>query len=103
MAKEAKLELGLEQIWQFDAAAFEASCVAAVRAGAERAGHSHRDIVSGAGHDAIYMAGIAPAGMIFVPCEGGISHNEIENATPEDLAAGCEVLLHAVLEKAGAR
>ncbi len=103
VAKEGKLELGLEQIWQFDATVFEASCVAAVRAGAERTGHSHRDIVSGAGHDAIYMAGIAPAGMIFVPCEDGISHNEIENATPEDLAAGCEVLLHAVLDKAGGR
>jgi N-carbamoyl-L-amino-acid hydrolase len=43
------------------------------------------------------MAPIAPAAMIFVPCENGISHAEIENATPDDLAAGCNVLLHAML------
>jgi N-carbamoyl-L-amino-acid hydrolase len=59
------------------------------------------DIVSGAGHDAVHIAGVAPTAMIFVPCEGGISHNEIENAKPEDLAAGCNVLLQAVLTKAG--
>src|SRR5688572_32043042 len=41
---------------------------------------SHRDIVSGAAHDAVYMARIAPTAMVFVPCEGGVSHNEIENA-----------------------
>jgi N-carbamoyl-L-amino-acid hydrolase len=103
VANRGKLELALEQIWQFDATPFDPECIAAVRAGAERAGHGHRDIISGAGHDAVYMAGIAPTGMIFVPCEDGISHNEIENATPDDLAAGCEVLLHAVLEKAGGR
>jgi N-carbamoyl-L-amino-acid hydrolase len=59
------------------------------------------DIVSGAGHDAIFMARIAPTSMIFVPCEGGISHNEIENAKQEDLAAGCDVLLDVILERAG--
>jgi N-carbamoyl-L-amino-acid hydrolase len=47
------------------------------------------------------MASVAPSGMIFVPCEDGISHNEIENATPDDIAAGCQVLLNAMLEKAG--
>jgi N-carbamoyl-L-amino-acid hydrolase len=102
-AGEAKLEARVEVVMEVAAVPFEESCVAAVRAGAVRYGHGHRDIVSGAGHDAVYMAGIAPTGMIFVPCEDGISHNEIENATPEDLAAGCEVLLHAVLEKAGGR
>jgi N-carbamoyl-L-amino-acid hydrolase len=60
-------------------------------------------IVSGAGHDACHVARITPAGMIFVPCAGGISHNETESATPSDLAAGCDVLLHAVLELAGGR
>ena len=65
-------------------------------------GGSHRDIVSGAGHDAVYVADVAPTGMIFVPCEDGISHNEIENATLEDCAAGCQVLLHAALERAEA-
>jgi N-carbamoyl-L-amino-acid hydrolase len=102
-AKDAKLAFQIEEVMRVEAVPFEESCVAAVRAGAERYGHPYREIVSGAGHDAIYMAGVAPTAMIFVPCEDGISHNEIENATPEDLAAGCEVLLHAVLEKAGAR
>lgn len=103
IAERCKLDLELKQILDFQATPFDAGCVAAVRAGAERFGYSHRDIISGAGHDAVYVAKIAPAGMIFVPCEDGISHNEIENATLEDLAAGCQVLLHAVLDKAGAR
>jgi hypothetical protein len=47
------------------------------------------EIVSGAGHDAVYMARVAPTAMIFVPCADGISHNEIEDAKPADLAAGC--------------
>ena len=59
------------------------------------------EIVSGAGHDACNISKVAPTGMIFVPCEGGISHNEIESATPEDLAAGCQVLLRSVLRAAG--
>ena len=100
-AAKHTLSLNFEQIWSFAATPFEASCVAAVREGAEQAGFSHLDIVSGAGHDAIYMASVAPSGMIFVPCEDGISHNEIENATPDDIAAGCQVLLNAMLEKAG--
>ena len=72
-----------------------------MRAGSQAFGYSHRDIVSGAAHDAVYLSRIAPAAMVFVPCEGGISHNEIENARPEDIAAGCNVLLHAVLRSAG--
>ena len=57
--------------------------------------------VSGAGHDAVYMAHLAPAGMIFIPCKDGISHNEVEDAKPEHITAGCNVLLHAMLERAG--
>ena len=59
------------------------------------------DMVSGAGHDSVYVSRVAPTAMIFVPCEGGISHNEIEHAAPGDLAAGCNVLLHAMLDSAG--
>lgn len=103
IAEEAKLDMAFEQILHFEATPFDSECVDAVRNGAERFGYAHRDIVSGAGHDAVYVAKVAPSGMIFVPCEDGISHNEIENATAEDLAAGCQVLLHAMLEKAGAR
>ncbi len=76
---------------------FAEDCVAAVRSAAQGLGLSHMDIVSGAGHDAIFLAELGPAGMIFVPCEGGISHNEIENAAADDLAAGCAVLLRAML------
>ncbi|TYO69400.1 Zn-dependent hydrolase [Pseudomonas sp. CK-NBRI-02] len=81
----------------FPALYFDTGCVEAVRDSARNLGLAHMDIVSGAGHDAIFLAELGPAGMIFVPCEGGISHNEIENATPEDLAAGCAVLLRAML------
>ena len=81
---------------------FAEQCVDAVRQGAVALGLSHLDIVSGAGHDAIFVAELGPAGMIFVPCEGGISHNEIENAAPEDLAAGCAVLLRAMLAASAA-
>ncbi len=76
---------------------FDPGCVEAVRGAAQGLGLTHMDIVSGAGHDAIFLAELGPAGMIFVPCEGGISHNEIENAAPTDLAAGCAVLLRAML------
>ncbi|KAF2411166.1 N-carbamoyl-L-amino-acid hydrolase [Pseudomonas antarctica] len=79
---------------------FNPDCVNAVRDGAAALGLSHMDIVSGAGHDAIFVAELGPAGMIFVPCEGGISHNEIENAAPDDLAAGCAVLLRAMVNAA---
>ncbi|MCU0123176.1 Zn-dependent hydrolase [Pseudomonas vlassakiae] len=81
----------------FPALYFDRGCVDAVRQSAQALGLPHMDIVSGAGHDAIFLAELGPAGMIFVPCENGISHNEIENATPEDLAAGCAVLLRAML------
>ena len=68
---------------------------------ADTLGYSNMPCVSGAGHDAVYMARLAPAGMIFIPCKDGISHNEIEDAKPEHITAGCNVLLHAMLERAG--
>jgi N-carbamoyl-L-amino-acid hydrolase len=74
--------------------------VDAVRNATAKLGYSTMDVVSGAGHDAIYAARLAPAGMIFVPCKDGISHNEIEDAKAEHLEAGCNVLLHAMLERA---
>jgi N-carbamoyl-L-amino-acid hydrolase len=99
-------ELGLThnlcEIWHSPAVPFDKSCVTSVRRAAEEAGYSHRDIVSGAGHDAGYVSRVAPTAMIFVPCADGISHNESESATPEDLAAGCNVLLRAVLTHASA-
>ena len=100
-AAAAGLEMEFKQIWQCAATPFDTACVDAVRAAAKASDFSHRDIISGAGHDAVYMATVTPTAMIFVPCEGGISHNEIENAAPEDLTAGCQVLLGAVLAKDG--
>ena len=97
---EGGLEMAFEEIWYSPPIEFDADCVNAVRSGAETSGFSHMDIISGAGHDACYISRVAPTGMIFVPCEDGISHNEAEEATPEDLAAGCNVLLHAVVERA---
>jgi beta-ureidopropionase / N-carbamoyl-L-amino-acid hydrolase len=96
--------LGLEgrctEIWHSPAVHYHSDCIASVRRASEALGYSHRDIVSGAGHDAGYISRVAPVGMIFVPCADGVSHNEVESATPEDLAAGCNVLLRAMLEHA---
>lgn len=102
VAGSSGVELELREVVYFPPCKFAAELVDSVRKAAQTLGLSHRDIVSGAAHDAVYVARVAPAAMIFVPCEGGISHNEIENARPEDLAAGCNVLLQAVLARAGA-
>ena len=102
VARDEGLEVKLEEILYFPAQPFDPDCVRVVREGVETLGYTHRDITSGAGHDAVYLARVAPTGMIFVPCEGGISHAEIEYAKPVDLAAGCNVLLYAVLDRAGA-
>jgi N-carbamoyl-L-amino-acid hydrolase len=102
IAGEIGLALEVKQIWHFPATPFHADCVKAVREAARARGFPHRDIISGAGHDALYMARVAPTAMIFVPCADGISHNEIEAAKPDDLAAGCQVLLDAMLARANA-
>src|SRR6267142_1603812 len=94
------LEVAVEEFWYFPPTPFEPRLVAKVREAAAAQGYPHQDIISGAGHDAVYMARVAPSAMIFVPCVGGISHNEIEDAKPDDLTAGCNVLLNAVLETA---
>jgi N-carbamoyl-L-amino-acid hydrolase len=100
ICERSKLSHTLKQVFYFPPTAFEASCVSAVRSAAQRLGFSHRDITSGAGHDAVYIARVAPTAMIFTPCVGGISHNEAEDMTPSWATAGCDVLLQAVLEKA---
>ncbi len=102
IAADAGLELEIVDFWYFPPTPFAPKLVDAVREGAALHGHSAMEIVSGAGHDAVYMARVAPTAMIFVPCADGISHNEIEDAKPADLAAGCDVLLHAILSAAKA-
>lgn len=94
------IDVKLEQIFEFPALAFDDGCVSAVRDAAERLGFSHQDITSAAGHDAVYMARVAPTAMIFTPCIDGISHNEAEDMTKEWAAAGGSVLLHAALDRA---
>ncbi|HUC73466.1 MAG TPA: Zn-dependent hydrolase [Stellaceae bacterium] len=101
-AASQRLELAVEEFWYFPPTAFDPALVGAVRDAATAQGYPHQDIVSGAGHDAVYMARVAPTAMVFVPCVGGISHNEIEDAKPADLTAGCNVLLNAVLHVAEA-
>jgi N-carbamoyl-L-amino-acid hydrolase len=101
IADELKLEIELETISNYAPVPFDPECVGMVRKAAERLGYTHRDIVSGAGHDACYIAGMAPTAMIFTPCVNGVSHNEEEDISPEWAAAGANVLLHAVLASAG--
>lgn len=104
-AKQTEAETGLtiaiQLVSDYPAVPFHPDCKDAVRRAADKLGYSNMDIVSGAGHDAVYMAGLAPTGMIFIPCKDGISHNEIEDTLPEQVTAGANVLLHAMLERAG--
>ncbi|MEN9760173.1 MAG: hypothetical protein RL676_1324 [Pseudomonadota bacterium] len=98
IASDECLTFSVETKLTQPATVFDTDCVSRVRDAARRLGYRHMDIVSGAAHDAIAIARVAPTAMIFVPCAGGISHDESESATPDDLAAGAEVLLQAVLE-----
>ncbi|HTO47469.1 MAG TPA: Zn-dependent hydrolase [Burkholderiales bacterium] len=101
VARESNVAVVVKEAVYFAPCAFDAACVRAVRTAAGELGLSNLDIVSGAGHDAVYVARVAPAAMIFVPCKDGVSHNEIEDAAPSDLAAGCDVLARAMLARAG--
>jgi N-carbamoyl-L-amino-acid hydrolase len=94
---ELGLEVEIAKILDQPPVRFDADCIACVRDGARAAGFAPREIVSGAGHDAGYVSRVAPSAMVFVPCRGGISHNEAEYASPEHCAAGAQVLLQAVL------
>jgi N-carbamoyl-L-amino-acid hydrolase len=100
IADEMGLGIDIEVVGQFDPVTFDESCVKAVRAAAERLGYSHRDIISGAGHDACFINRVAPTAMVMCPCKDGLSHNEAEDITKEWSTAGAEVLFHAVVETA---
>ena len=102
IARKGQVSIDLTQVVYFPPQAFAPTLVQAVRSGAKTIGLSEMDVVSGAGHDAVYMARVTPTAMIFVPCKDGISHNEIEDAKSEHLEAGCNVLLHAMLAQAQA-
>jgi beta-ureidopropionase / N-carbamoyl-L-amino-acid hydrolase len=100
LSKVSGLTILIEQVSSYQAREFHPDCISSIERAALRLGYSQMPAVSGAGHDAIYMAQLAPSGMIFIPCKDGISHNEVEDAQPEHITAGCNVLLHAMLERA---
>lgn len=106
IAADEKVTIQTEKLHDLAAVKFHPDCVSAVRAAADALGHAHRDIISGAGHDAVHLSAVTPTAMIFVPCKDGLSHNEAESATIEHCAAGAQVLLEAALAldaKLGAR
>lgn len=97
VAQDAQLGHKIEQIFNYAPVPFAPECIEAVRRAADELGLANAEIVSGAGHDACYLARVAPTGMIFIPCVDGLSHNEGEAITPEWAEAGANVLLHAML------
>jgi N-carbamoyl-L-amino-acid hydrolase len=88
----------LQSAWTKPAIRFDAGCIAAIERAAAKAGARAERIVSGAGHDAANIAVLIPTAMIFIPCVGGLSHNELEAASQADCAAGAQVLLNAVID-----
>ena len=101
IAADERLSAQLTEVVHFEPCHFDPHWVSRIEGLAHARGHTVKRLASGAGHDAVYVAKTCPAAMIFVPCEGGISHNEIENAQPQHLAAGAQVLLDAMIEAAG--
>jgi N-carbamoyl-L-amino-acid hydrolase len=100
IAREAGLKLTLTRLFKFKAQPFDADCVGLVEGAAQRLGYTARKIVSGAGHDAVYVARSIPTAMIFTPCRDGLSHNEAEHIEPHQAEAGAQVLFEAVLARA---
>jgi beta-ureidopropionase / N-carbamoyl-L-amino-acid hydrolase len=92
--------VSIDQTVYFPPAHFAPHLIEQIRDAAQTLGYSVANIVSGAGHDAVYVARVCPTAMIFIPCKDGISHNEIEDALPEHIEAGANVLFHAILAAA---
>jgi N-carbamoyl-L-amino-acid hydrolase len=92
--------LELKELFVIPAQPFDKDCVDLVRQAAARLGYPAREIISGAGHDAVYVARLIPTAMIFTPCKDGLSHNEAESILPEEAEAGCQVLFEAVVARA---
>jgi N-carbamoyl-L-amino-acid hydrolase len=90
----------LTELFRIPAQPFDPACVDLVRQAAKRLGLPAREIISGAGHDAVYVARSVPTAMIFTPCKDGLSHNEAESIMPEEAEAGCQVLFEAVVARA---
>ncbi len=100
IAAARRVSAAITPFWSFPATPFDPTLVGRARASAQARGYPYRDMVTGIGHDAVYVARVVPASLIFVPCHGGLSHNEAESITPEWAEAGCRVLADAVLATA---
>ena len=100
LCEALEVEFSAEIVGQFDPPEFDKKLVQSIRDAAERLGYSHKDIISGAGHDACWINRVAPTAMVMCPCVGGLSHNEAEDISKEWSTAGAEVLFHAVVETA---
>jgi N-carbamoyl-L-amino-acid hydrolase len=100
IARDCGVDLALAELFRVPHLPFDRGCVALVRQATERLGLSAREIVSGAGHDAVYVSRHVPTAMIFTPCKDGLSHNEAESILPEEAQAGCQVLFEAVVARA---
>jgi N-carbamoyl-L-amino-acid hydrolase len=100
IARECAVRLELTRLFKIPAQPFDPDCVDLVRRSAANLGYSAREIVSGAGHDAVYVARHVPTAMIFTPCKDGLSHNEAESIEPQEAEAGAQVLFEAVVARA---
>jgi N-carbamoyl-L-amino-acid hydrolase len=100
IAENRGLKADISTYWKSPATPFDAACVDLVEEAAKRFGYAYERIVSGAGHDAIHLARHVPTAMVFIPCVDGLSHNEAEDALPEDVTCGANVLINAVLARA---
>ena len=100
IAESCGCKLDLVELFRIPAQPFDTECVDLVRQATARLGLKAREIVSGAAHDAVYVARHVPTAMIFTPCKDGLSHNEAESITPDQAAAGCQVLFDAVVARA---
>lgn len=98
--RAANVDAQISTVWRMAPTAFDCGLTDTIENCARALGYRVRRIISGAGHDSLHTAQYAPTAMIFVPCAGGVSHNEAESATAADLEAGANVLLHSMLASA---
>ena len=101
IAERRGLDIDIERVMEKPPVQFAGAIVDTIREAAGSLGYATLDMLSGAGHDAMNVAKVAPTGMIFVPCKDGLSHNEAESAEPAHLAAGANTLLRTLLARAG--
>ena len=100
IADAGGVRLELTTLFRIPAQPFDPGCIDLVRQGATKLGYTSKPIVSGAGHDAVYVARHVPTAMIFTPCKDGLSHNEAESIEPDQAEAGCQVLFEAIVARA---